>query len=845
MRGLFFCFILLLPFFSSSQNLVNGKIPIDSTRWYQNNNTKTSMGQFFNGILHEKVDFGYGLMLPNWEAWYQVLPGEIIQLDQIKMYDWEGVFTDKPATIYVVDDKWQRTQIGRFTGPRYDLWTGPYPDSPNQYNLNSLVTNIKYIIINTYGNMPSEIEFYGNYQAPTPIPNPLIAGNTALKNMTGVNGFEWDFLISGGYGINQKSLQMAKSFNGFRHYLDWQKLEKSEGAYTYNPCYSGSWNLDTLYATLKQSNIEVLACIKTIPDWIELTYPPNNQNAENVPLKYGRDYSLPESYIEQAKLAFQYAARYGSNKNVNPSLLSVYQLPRWTGDQINTIKIGLDLVKYIECNNETDKWWKGREAYQMGREYAANLSAFYDGHLNSMGAGVGAKNADPNIKIVMAGTASTNTDYVRGMIDWCAQYRGYLSDGSINYCWDVVNYHFYSNDAKNSQNGGTASVGAPPELANFEKTAQSYVKMSAIFAKNMPIWLTETGYDINPNQSTQFVPAIGTKSILETQADWILRTSLVAARAGIAKLFFYEMYDDNPYGGQFGSSGLLNDKDTSRRPSANFLNQLNQNFGNYVFQETIQHNPEVDRYLYNKQSMYVIWNPTQTGATTSYSLNLSKMDSAAIYTPSAFADTMKFVLIRNTMSSLTITATETPQFILPYLQGIDLLEFAVKTVDGHKVGLSWKISDDSPVQQFSIERMNEVTKTFSSIGTVLPNALPSLLPIYSFTDSIANNGFNHYRLKTITGTLSYFYSNTDKAFVGSLIGYPNPFTSSITLQGLTEGKPSILRIFSSDGSMAKVATVNANSYQWFLGSLASGIYSLVADDGTTQQRIRINKMPIH
>ncbi len=804
------------------------------------------MGPLFNGILKEKVEFGYGLMLSNWEAWYPVLSGEVIELDQIKMYDWEGVFTDKPTTIFVVDDKWQRTQIARFTGPRYDLWTGPYPDSPNQYNLNNLVSNFKYIVVNTYGNMPSEIEFYGNYQVPpVALSNPVFNNYSALKNMTGANGFEWNFLNSDGFGISQKSLQMAKAFNGFRHYLDWQKLEKSEGAYTYNPCYSGSWNLETLYRSLKQANIEVLACIKNIPDWIESTYPADKQGMENVPLKYGRDYILPTSYIEQAKLAFQYAARYGSNKNVNPSLLSVYQIPRWTGDSTNIVKIGLDLVKYIECNNETDKWWKGREAYQMGREYAANLSAFYDGHMNTMGVGVGAKNADPNIKIVMAGTASTNTDYVRGMIDWCAQYRGYLANGAINFCWDIINYHFYSNDALFSQYGGNASVGVAPEFGSFEKTAQNFIKMAAVIAKNMPVWVTETGYDINPSQSSQYAPAIGSKSVLETQADWILRTSLLSARNGIGKLFFYEMYDDNPYGGQFGTCGLLSSKDSARRPAANFLNQLNQQFGNYIYQENIHHNPEVDRYEFNKQSMYVVWNPTQTGSVLSYSLDLGKMDSATIYSPNAYADTMKATLIRNTMSALSLTVTEIPQFIIPHLHLIDLEAFSVKTVDGHKVGMSWQVSADSTVQEFSIERMNESSKIFASIGKVKPNDLRSLSPLYHFTDTLANNGFNHYRLKTTVSTLSFFYSKIDQAFVGSLISYPNPFSESINLQGLAAGKTTTLKIFTIDGRLVKTATVNANSYQWFLGDLSNGIYSLISDDGVSQQRIRINKLPKH
>lgn len=847
MKGLFICGLLFFSIFSNAQNLTSGKIPIDISRWYQVNNTGAgTMAPLFNGILQENVGFGFGLMLSNWDAWYPVMPGEIIQIESIKMFDWEGVFTDKPATIYAIDDKWQRIQIAKFTGPRYNLWTGPYPDQPDQYNLTTPVTNIKYIVINTYGNMPSEIELYGKYQAPTSVTTPAASPKKyPLRNMSGVNGFEWNILSSDGFGIKPKSLQMGKAFSGFRHYLDWQKLENTEGSYTFSPCYSGSWDLDKLYSTLKNEQIEVLACIKTIPDWMVNTYPLNRQSSENVAVKYGRDLSLPQSYIEQAKVVFQFAARYGSNTSVNPALISLNSKPRWTGDMVNTPRIGLDLVKYIECNNETDRWWKGREAYQTGREYAANLSAFYDGHLNTMGPGVGAKNADPTIKIVMAGTALVSTDYVRGMIDWCAQNRGYLSDGSVNCCWDIINYHIYSNDAKFSASGDVATKGVSPEMIDYESTAATFVKMSAVYGKNMPVWITETGYDILPNGSAQYAPAVGNKSVLETQADWILRTSLLSARAGIAKTFFYEMYDDNPYGGQYGSSGLIEGKDSTRRPSAQYLNQMNQNFGNFVFQENISHNPEVDRYEYNKQSMFVLWSPTQNATSINYRLELGKMDSATIYTLNSLVDTMSITSIKNTQSSLQLPVSETPIFVVPYFHQIDLIDFGVRLVEAQKVGMSWIVSSDSTVQNFSVERMNETTKVFTSIGTVLPNAVHTLLPTYSFIDTAANKGFNHYRIKITLGTRSYFYTNVDQAFVGSMIGYPNPFTESITLQGLSEGKTTSLKIVSSDGSLVKLASTTSHVFQWHLGSLPNGVYSLVADDGVNKQLIRINKMPQH
>ena len=49
-----------------------------------------------------------------------------------------------------------------------------------------------------------------------------------------------------------------------------------------------------------------------------------------------------------------------------------------------------------------------------------------------MGKGVGVKNADPNMMVVMAGLSTANPDYVKGMIDWCKEFGGDKADGSVN-----------------------------------------------------------------------------------------------------------------------------------------------------------------------------------------------------------------------------------------------------------------------------------------------------------------------------------------------------------------------------------------------------------------------------
>jgi len=489
--------------------------------------------------------------------------------------------------------------------------------------------------------------------------------STPLNQVLGINAFEWDFQHDNNPTVvNSDLLTGMKSFTAIRHYMDWEKLEHKEGSYSFNPTISGGWNYDTLYETCKSEGIVVLACLKTIPTWLQETYPVGERDNENVPVRYGKDFSDPRSYIEQAKVGFQFAARYGSNADIDTSLLSVYTKPRWNNDKVNEVKKGLNFIKYIECDNERDKWWKGKKAYQTGRQYAANLSAFYDGHMNTMGPGVGVKNADPNMKVVMAGLAKPDANYVVEMIKWCKDNRGYKADGSINLCWDVINYHLYSDD-ENSSQGNKATRGSAPELSGADSIAQTFMQVAHKYAKDMPVWMSETGYDVNQQSPLKAIP-IGNKTALLTQADWILRSALLYVRNGISRVFFYQTYDyDSSKGGRFSSSGLLN-KDHTRKPAADYLYQLNKLLGNYAYSRTINSNPLVDTYSFNGNHAYVLVKPSEDGSSVNYTLNLSTAKNARIYYPTAGQDSMKVEDVKVIKGKLPLNVTEAPMFVLPY-----------------------------------------------------------------------------------------------------------------------------------------------------------------------------------
>lgn len=641
------------------------KIPIDPKRWYQLTNAANGLDGLFDGNTQENVLTGWGKVINNYEAYYPLKEGEQITLNGVKFFDFTGSAQDFPLVLSVITDQWERIPVATFTGEIYNGWVGPYPDrqlsGDAQFKLDQPMSNIRYLVMTMSNTLPTEIEFYGSYTPGTEPSKPARTKHIKLNDMLGVNGYEWYFQ-DGAHteSLVESKVEAAKSFTGLRHYMDWEKLESSEGVFSYNPTLSGSWNYDLIYERCKQEGIEVLACLKTQPGWMRETYPEDQRDPENVPVRYGKSFTDPLSYIEQARVAFQYAARYGSNTNVDPSLLSVSTTPRWTNDPVNTIKIGLNLIKYIECDNERDKWWKGRKGYQTAREYAANMSAFYDGHKNTMGAGVGVKNADPNMKVVIAGLV-TGPDFVKGMVDWCKEFRGYNADGSVNLCWDVVNFHLYTDNASSSQSG-TSTRGAAPEVTNAKQILENFVKVTREISNDLPIWNTEAGYDVHQDSPLKAIP-IGSKSALQTQADWILRTSLFTARNGVEKLFFYQMYDDNGGGGMFASAGFVNN-DQTRRPSADYFLQTQKLFGQYEYKETLHNDPIVDRYELNGQSLFILTVPDEIGRTAEYTVNLNQSGIARIYTPTAGADNMAMTELPIVDGKVTVTAGETPIFVL-------------------------------------------------------------------------------------------------------------------------------------------------------------------------------------
>jgi hypothetical protein len=494
---------------------------------------------------------------------------------------------------------------------------------------------------------------------------PINVVRPGAPNMFGINGYEWNFLENPGSPHDRKHIYednyaLIKTFSAVRHYLNWNRIESTKGDYTFNPAFSGNWNYDVIYERCKQDGILVLVDLKNMPEWMMNNYPASSRDNENAPAPYGANLSDPASYADQARTAFQFAARYGYNKNINQSLVKVVTAKRYPDDIPNVPKIGMGLIKYIECGNERDRWWGADETHQNPEEYAANMSAFYDGNMGKLGPNAGVKTADPNMLVVMGGLASADIKYVQRMIDWCKKNRGYKKDGSVNLCFDVINYHLYSNNG-DVRTHKRATTGIAPELSNDGSIANDFVKIANSLPQHPEVWITETGYDINP-ASYQKAEAIGKKTILQNQADWILRSSLLYIRFGIKRLFFYQLFDDHAGGTtQYATSGLT--EPLKRRPAADYILQTRKLMGNYNYIKTISKDPLVDQYQIGDKTMYVLMIPDETGRTASYMLDLAKAKKANIYHLKIGADVMDKNQVNTVNGKVKIEIAETPVFV--------------------------------------------------------------------------------------------------------------------------------------------------------------------------------------
>lgn len=440
------------------------------------------------------------------------------------------------------------------------------------------------------------------------------------------------------------------------HYWNWTEWSANgqaaggqfnNSAMTQNPLamYNNVWGVfDNYYQTLKDMGVGVNIAFNSGVANSGRDNPRPNWQGDQDPKK-------ASSYLAHGQSMFQHAARYGSNQNLDPNLVRVAP-----GTEK---KIGMDLVEYYENWNEQNLW-----GHFTGAQFAAMTSADYDGHMGTMGADVGLKQADPNAKLVLGGFAgivyNDNTpereqstreffndmmkwfDENRTEEQWMAAHNGSL-EGYVRYPFDVLNGHFYAGEGVDQPNAENHHTSMSAEEDHIYDRMKEFVELRDIYLADKEIWLSEFGWDVNQGtESSATVEYVkngvtynqGINTGLnseEVQGRWLVREYLMLAAAGIDRVQQYMMPDADTVERRdirFNTSGMIRaDGDnthqtTQKRPSWYYVGTMKYYLDTTKFDSVVAkggtsglEGPWVLKFdeTVNDDSVYTLWLPTSLG----------------------------------------------------------------------------------------------------------------------------------------------------------------------------------------------------------------------------------------
>ncbi|MFN8207984.1 MAG: hypothetical protein U0T82_11335 [Bacteroidales bacterium] len=371
---------------------------------------------------------------------------------------------------------------------------------------------------------------------------------------------------------------------------------------------------------------------------------------------FGEDPGKPESYRLISDYVFQLALRYGNSTTHR-------LLARNVRDEPETC--GAGWVSGIEVWNEPDRWWGKEGDHFTPYQLAAMASATFDGHMGAMGQGMGIKTADTSMLVILAGLGTLDTSYIKAIKFWCDNYR----KGSFPA--DVISFHHYCNTS-GGQGFIGGSKGVSPEADDFKGRMQRLVEWRNRNLPDCQVWITEFGWDALPGtaQSAAGHKLFPVKYTAEDlQADWLVRSYLAGAAAGIDRMSMF-MLRDEPGEGLFKSCGLVAVDGKPKKSWFYLTAFLNTLRGTTFIREVPSEQP--DTWIYNfsnkdqSREVYVLWCPTSDGTTVkNYMFSIPGTNCIARMVQ--LADDLpegKITLLQNIHNMVRIDVSETPVMII-------------------------------------------------------------------------------------------------------------------------------------------------------------------------------------
>ena len=466
--------------------------------------------------------------------------------------------------------------------------------------------NAEYVQVTFYdGSAPVEIMVFG-YQSGESDHAPATEAHKlpTVGNFMGICGF----VANGGANTTTKQISCGTVLREY-HNMGWTFTQEfyPQTATGFNGVMG---NFDIQYKVYKTAGINVIPCVQ----WITLevgsifTKDANGnivRRAATEQEKYNA--SVYEMYADNM---FIFAARYGRTKS--PELFEAMQVHMRR--PVTEAGMGMDLIEWIELGNEPNGEFT---SYQL----AALTSAAYDGHCNTMvdingdSNHFGIKNADPTMKVAMAGLAGVGSRYISSMVYWMKANR---NDGQV--AMDAFNVHSYF-CKEFTINGQKVLMGVSPEEYDVIGELTPLLELRDKYYPEKEVWLTEFGWDTAASYATKTAcHAYGEYTARQVQAMWLTRAYLMMSAAGVDKATMYMCEDgsteDTTDNVQYGTCGVY-DVNGKEKDSYYYMYTLRNTLYDFTFVQEIDSGRE-DVWIYQYADEdgnygYAVWCPTSDG----------------------------------------------------------------------------------------------------------------------------------------------------------------------------------------------------------------------------------------
>ena len=439
-------------------------------------------------------------------------------------------------------------------------------------------------------------------------------------------------------------------------------------------------NFDSAYKSYFEAGINVIPCFQwALVDTYSVSY---RVNDEKLPIQDGNGKYImstfwerfdPHTYFGYADAMFSFSARYGSSSSA--ALLNT--VAPHISDRENVV--GLGYIKWIEIGNEPDGSWNGIHNYYSAYQLAALTSAAYDGHGRTLrtpattGYHLGAKNADPNMQVALAGVSGISNEYITALCYWM---RANRADGKV--ALDAFNVHNYMSKAIEIE-GNKLYIGISPEEADLVGTLSQLIEIRNKYYPEKEVWLSEFGWDTNQSYATvNSAHAYGEYTGRQVQAMWLTRAYLLLSAVGVDKATMYMCEDtgvENLSVGKFGTSGVIGyeydefgNKIEVKKDSYYYLYTLKNTLGDYTFNREIEaYDENVMIYEYVNESgdvTYALWCKTSDGTKAmDYQLKIDGTNATLIEAVYGDTDGTETHLVADQLGYISVNVSENPIYI--------------------------------------------------------------------------------------------------------------------------------------------------------------------------------------